>query len=109
MRATAQSIITDVDQKALAKVCHDYRVQKLSVFGSVARRQARPDSDVDLLVVYEHGFTPTLFDLGSLAEALRPFFAGRDVDLVLPEDLHWFIKNQVLQSDQVIYEARGPI
>lgn len=98
--------LANTDLKALDQICREYHVLKLSVFGSVARGEARADSDIDLLVAYQPGFTPTLFDLGGLAEALRPLFGGRDVDLVRPGDVHWFIKNRVIQSAQVIYEGR---
>ena len=35
----------------LAELCQKYGIAELSVFGSVARGDARPDSDVDLLYV----------------------------------------------------------
>ena len=35
----------------LAELCEKYGIAELSVFGSVARGDARPDSDVDLLYV----------------------------------------------------------
>ncbi|MGD0464450.1 MAG: nucleotidyltransferase family protein [Tepidisphaeraceae bacterium] len=97
--------LAHANRTILDQVCREYHVQKLAVFGSVARGEARANSDIDLLVVYEPGFTPTLFDLATLSEVLRPLFGGRDVDLVRPDDLHWFIKNRVIQSAQAIYEG----
>ena len=35
----------------LAELCQKYGIAELSVFGSVARGDARPDSDIDLLYV----------------------------------------------------------
>ena len=35
----------------LAELCQKYGIAELSVFGAVARGDARPDSDVDLLYV----------------------------------------------------------
>ena len=35
----------------LAELCRKYGIAELSVFGSVARGDSRPDSDVDLLYV----------------------------------------------------------
>ena len=54
-------------------------VASLWVFGSVARGEARPDSDVDVLVEFEAGKTPGMaFFL--LPQELEPIF-GRSVDL----------------------------
>ncbi len=35
-----------------AEICRRYGFKELSVFGSVARGEMRPDSDVDLLVEF---------------------------------------------------------
>jgi predicted nucleotidyltransferase len=94
-----------IDLELLGDICRTYHVRHLSVFGSFARGEQRPDGDVDLLVEYETGFTPSFFRVVELSEKLRPVFGGRDVDLVIPADLHWFIRDQVLNSAQTIYEG----
>ena len=74
----------------LAGLCEKYGIAELSVFGSVARGDARPDSDVDLLYVRIPGN-----DLGmsyfALQEDLEKLF-GRPVDLVPKEGLHRVIR-----------------
>lgn len=62
--------------KALASG-HGYK--RLAVFGSVARREARPDSDIDLLVEAPAG-TSTFGFLGF--KRLVEQVLGREVDLV---------------------------
>ncbi len=57
-----------------------YRVKSLAVFGSVARDEARPDSDVDVLVEFDtlvglRGFMDFRFELEAIL--------GRPVDLVM--------------------------
>ena len=42
-----------VPAEALAALCRDFGVVELSVFGSALRPDFRPDSDIDLLVVFE--------------------------------------------------------
>ena len=42
----------EVDEAQLAELCRRYQVRELSVFGSAARGQMRPDSDIDLLVEF---------------------------------------------------------
>jgi hypothetical protein len=54
-------------------------VQLVGVIGSVARCEAGPDSDVD--VVYEVAGRPTLFDLGAILMDMQDEL-GRRVDLV---------------------------
>lgn len=89
---------------ALSSICRTHHVRCLAIFGSFAREELRPNSDVDLLVEYEVEFTPTFFQLSELSEALRPIFGGRDIDLILPTELHWFIRDQVIHSAKTIYE-----
>jgi hypothetical protein len=43
-------------------------VRRLGVYGSVARDEARPDSDVDILVEFDR--TPDLFEFAALRDRL---------------------------------------
>jgi predicted nucleotidyltransferase len=87
----------------LAQLCEKYGIAELSVFGSVARGEDRPDSDIDLLYVRVPGN-----DLGmsyfSLQEDLEELF-GRPVDLVPKDGLHRVIRDQVIADAQVLYAA----
>ena len=65
------------------------------IFGSAARGDARPDSDVDVLVELEPG--RSLFDLGSLLMDLQDIL-GRQVHLVTENSLHWYIRDRVLDE-----------
>ncbi len=73
-------------QTRLEAVCRKWGVRRLSLFGSVLRNQAGPESDVDLLVDFAAGATPSLL---RFVAAQREFSAalGRRVDLVLREAL----------------------
>ena len=42
-----------IDASRLAELCRRYGIARLEVFGSVARGEQRPDSDVDLLYTLE--------------------------------------------------------
>jgi len=61
---------------ALAK---KHKAEKLWVFGSCARKEETPQSDIDLLVKYADG--ASLFDDIRLQRSLAEFL-GRSVDLV---------------------------
>ncbi len=65
----------------------------LSLFGSVARDEAGPDSDVDILI--ELGRPMGLFDLGRIQIRLEEIL-GQKVDLVMPEGLRPRLRARVL-------------
>ena len=46
------------DHQALRALCHRYHIERLELFGSRARNEARPDSDVDVIVTFAPGHTP---------------------------------------------------
>jgi predicted nucleotidyltransferase len=72
-----------------------YGMQTLSLFGSVARDEARPDSDVDLLVEFNRPVG--LFGLVALQDYLESLF-GHKVDLGTPRSLRPELKSHVLQE-----------
>lgn len=63
----------------LSRVAAERGFTRLAVFGSVARRQARPDSDIDLIV--ESPPDTTISGLLSLREVFERIL-GRPVDLI---------------------------
>lgn len=56
-------------------------IRRLSVFGSVARNEGRPDSDIDLAVELDPVARMDLFLLTGLQARLAKLL-GRDVDLI---------------------------
>jgi predicted nucleotidyltransferase len=95
--------VVDVDPERLREVCERYGVASLEVFGSAARDEGRPDSDVDLLYVLKPqarlGFR--LFDL---EDELASLF-GRPVALVSRKSVNKYIREQVLADAQPVYAA----
>lgn len=65
------------------------------VFGSVARGESGPLSDVDFLVDVGPGRTP--FFPGGLLADLEALLGCR-VDILTEDALHWYIRDQVLQE-----------
>jgi predicted nucleotidyltransferase len=61
-------------------------VSAVWVFGSVARGEGRPDSDVDLALEFARDRRPTLFTLGHLQEQIETQL-GTKIDLGLRRDL----------------------
>lgn len=93
----------EVPVEALAAVCRKYHVRELSVFGSAARDDMHPDSDVDLLVVFEPDAKIgwEFFDLEIELERLF----GRKVDLGEKEALKPRVRPSALRDARVIYAA----
>jgi predicted nucleotidyltransferase len=97
---------TGSHQEDLAEFCRGNNIAKLSLFGSVLREDFRPDSDVDVLVIFEEGHTPGFFGLARMEEELSKLLNGRKVDLRTPQDLSHYFREEVLSSAAVQYDAR---
>ena len=78
-------------------------VQRLALFGSVLRDEARPDSDVDLLVQFAPG-QKTYDHFIALAELLEARL-GRRVELVTIDALSPFIGPRILAEAQDVLRA----
>lgn len=81
-------------QQILA-LAEKYGARNVRVFGSVARGEALPDSDIDFLVELEPG--RSLFDLGGLLYELQALL-GVDVDVVTVNGLRARIRDRVLRE-----------
>ncbi|MGB6161030.1 MAG: nucleotidyltransferase family protein [Pseudonocardiaceae bacterium] len=77
---------------------------ELSVFGSVARGEDRPDNDVDLLYVSAPDSKNSLWELWDLRDELAQLL-GRKVDLLSKNSLHWAIRDHVLTDARLMYAA----
>ena len=73
-----------------------YGVESISLFGSVARCEAGPRSDVDLLVDVDDSMT--LFGLSRLKRRLEELL-GRTVDVVPRESLRKEFRDQVFAEE----------
>jgi uncharacterized protein len=104
MNPTLELGETPVDGKSLAEVCRRHNVKELSLFGSAARGEMQPDSDIDLMVEFEPGVRVGLIKFESLVEELQTL-AGRSVDLVTKRGLKPWVRPEVLKDARVIYAA----
>lgn len=68
-------------------------VTRIALFGSFARDEARPDSDVDLLVVFDHPVG--LFEFMDVQTHLSTLL-GRRVDLATSDMLHESMRETIL-------------
>ena len=82
----AQTIV--VPRARLQKLMQRYHIRRLMLFGSAARGELKPDSDIDLLVEFEDGEAPLLGDMVEIKEALGELFGGHEIDLATPSILN---------------------
>jgi len=93
------------DRTALIALCQRHHIKRLSLFGSVLKGAARPDSDVDLLVEFAPGEAPGLIALAGIEAELSELISGRRVDLRTPHDLSRVFRDEVLRTAALQYAA----
>jgi predicted nucleotidyltransferase len=69
--------------------------RNVRVFGSVARGESRPDSDLDLLVEWEPG--RSLMDHSGLVADLEEML-GMKVHIGTEKSLHWYVRDRILRE-----------
>ncbi len=80
---------------AVMALAAKHGAQNLRVFGSVARDESGPESDIDLLVKMEEG--RSLLDLSALILDLRELL-GVKVDVVPEDGLYWLLRRRILKE-----------
>ena len=105
LRNTNQLSVADL-RRLFRPFCEKHRIRRLEVFGSTARGQAMPGSDVDLLVTLDDSkyiSTADLLEMAGEAEEV----AGVPVDFVLRPSLekspNHFARKQILSSAICVY------
>lgn len=79
-------------------------IEKAWVFGSFARKDDTPDSDIDILIDVPTENEFTLFDIAEMQEKIR-LSINRKVDLVMMRALKPQVKERIKQDLQLIYET----
>jgi uncharacterized protein len=82
-------------RRAILRIATQHGARSVRVFGSVARGESDPDSDIDLLVQMKPG--SSLFDQAAMLVELRDLL-GHDVDVVTEEALRDRMRARVLRE-----------
>jgi predicted nucleotidyltransferase len=93
------------DKTALARLCQRHHIKRLALFGSRQKGNARPGSDVDLLVEFAPAQAPGLIGLAQIEGELSQLLGGRRVDLRTAQDLSRYFRDEVLRTASVQYAA----
>lgn len=88
-------------KKTISPILASANVASAAVFGSVARGEDGPDSDVDIIVRFTR--TPGLFGYIRLEKNLSQAL-GRRVDLATEKSLHPTIRPQIQRDLTFFYE-----
>jgi uncharacterized protein len=91
----------DIEQikNAILQILQRYGVGKAALFGSSARNQMRPDSDVDILVQIDRDIN--LLDFVGLKLDLEAELK-RNVDVVEYDSIKPFLREKILKEQKVI-------
>lgn len=98
-------------EERIAEFCRRHDIQRLSLFGSILRDPTpeggygfTPSSDVDVLVEFRPGQTPSLLTMAGMQIELSEMI-GRNVDLRTPMDLSKYFRSEVLREARPLHAA----
>lgn len=79
----------------ILRVAHAHGAREVRMFGSTARGEAHPGSDLDLLVELEPG--RSLLDLVAIKQELEDLL-GREVDVVTAAGVSPYLRQRILRE-----------
>ena len=82
-RATMRYTISDIERMILP-ILKKYSAEQAILFGSYARNEATPESDIDLMVIGGNAFEPT--DIFCIADELY-IASGKNVDVYEKQEI----------------------
>lgn len=98
--------VLEISRTALRKLARRYHIRRLVLFGSAARGELRPDSDIDLLVEFENGASPSLGGMVEIQDAFVKLFGGRKVDVATTSILKNPYRKRAIEKDmEELYAA----
>lgn len=80
-------------------------IKSVALFGSYVNGQPKEDSDVDVLIEFMPDAHIGLFKLIDIKDHLEKF-VGREIDIVTPEALSKYFRDEVLAQAESVYEKR---
>ena len=95
----------EIPDEVIESFCRKWKIKELALFGSVLRRDFRPDSDIDVLATFAPDAKWSVFDHARMREELSSLL-GREADVVETTGLrNPFRRREILATRKVIYAA----
>lgn len=91
--------LSGLDKQIVIEICKRNDISYCALFGSFARGEATPDSDIDLMVRYSKSRGFDWLDAALEIEEVL----GRKVDLTTEAGLNRHVRPHVLRDLQVLY------
>ena len=91
------------ESKQLKIICEQNGIIYLGLFGSSARGENRPDSDLDLLVQYAR---PVGYLTHAKIQNLLENYFDKPVDLIFRNSVKPRIKSRIIRDLKTVYEKR---
>ena len=89
----------EISRSALQELVKRFHIHRLYLFGSAARGDLRPDSDIDLLVEFEDKGAPSMGGMVEIQDAFVKLFHGRKVDVATPSILKNPYRKRAIEKD----------
>lgn len=94
-------IASDVIYKKVTSILAGYGARKISIFGSYARGEADPESDIDIIVEFSE--RKSLLDIVGIEQELSEAL-GMKVDLLTEKFISPYLVDRIKKEMVVIYE-----
>jgi hypothetical protein len=78
-------------QKEIEKICREEGISYLALFGSHARGDEQPNSDIDLMIDFHPDHRKSLFGLIDVEDKFQNLF-GKKIDLVTKNGVNKYFK-----------------
>ena len=89
--------------EAVKKDPHISDIQSVAIFGSYVNGMATEDSDVDVLIDFEPTAVIGFFALSDIKDNFETFIQ-KTVDLLTPQAISKYFRDEVLQQAEYVYE-----
>ena len=93
----------DEIKSAIIPVLKKFGVARASLFGSFARGYQNEESDVDIIIEFEHPESRSLLDLVAIEQEISELL-DRKTDVLTVNSIHPLIKESVMTDMEVFYE-----
>ncbi len=104
MDTIQNQLLLPISADKIDAFCRRNHIRRLSLFGPILGDDFGPNSDVDVLVEFEADAHIGLLAFARTQREL-PDILQRQVDLVTPNGLKPFIKQNILDRARIIYAA----